>query len=191
MQQTARPHMSLRSKPIPCARLHGALRIALLAILAFTAIGAPSPTQAVEMANDPKGFRGIAWGSALGETANLTLVASSDRIKEYDVKPSPQLLGEATVDSMHYVTIDDKFARVTIRYQGQKTHRQVMTYLQSQFGPIDRTPGQMAAGSLQQFNWRGVETEVNLTYEVKRDRGLLFIESRALAPIFTESLGGQ
>lgn len=148
-------------------------------------------TFAVSMVNDPNGFQAIPWGAPLPESSDWVLAGSGDRIREFERKQGPPRLGDATVESLRYVTIDGKFARVAVRYQGRAAHLQIMSYLEAQFGPIDRTPGQVAGGFLQQFNWRGDETEINLTYEVKKERGLVFIESRALSQVFNENIGGQ
>jgi len=148
-------------------------------------------TFAVSMVNDPNGFQGIPWGAALPESPDWILASSGDRIREFERKQGPPRLGDATVESLRYVTIDGKFARAVVRYQGRAAHQQIMSSLEAQFGPIDRSPGQVAGGFLQQFNWRGDETEINLTYEVKKERGLVFIEGRALSPTFNENIGGQ
>src|SRR5207247_7337276 len=110
------------------------------------------------------------------------------RIKQFDLKQSPPRLGEITVESLRLVSIDGKFARVIVRYQGTKTHQLVLKHLQSQFGPLDLTPGQIASGLLQQFTWFGPESEVNLTYDVKRDRGIIFFASRLIASEIDEDL---
>jgi hypothetical protein len=164
----------------------------VLALLCSSELLCSSVTFAVNMVNDPNGFQGMPWGSPLPEAPDWVLASSSDRIKEFERKLGPPpLMGDAKVESIRYVTIDGKFARVAVRYQGQAAHQQIMSYLEAQFGPIDRTPGQVAGGFLQQFNWRGDETEINLTYEVKKERGLVFIESRALSQVFNENIGGQ
>ncbi len=160
-------------------------------MLCVVSLFAPGLAAAGSMVNDPKGFQGIPWGSPLAERPELTEVGSGDRIKDYERKDGPPVLGSIPVSSLRLSTIEGKFARVTIRYQGGQTHRQILTYLQSQFGPIDVTPGQLAAGAEQQFNWRGTDTEVNLTYQRMGERGLLFIESRSLAPKFVEGVGCQ
>ena len=132
----------------------------------------PAPASAGNLANDPQGFRGIPWGSSLTELE----------------KQEPLTLGEARVDSMRLYTIDGKFARVAIYYRGQSIHTLVLAYLETKFGPIDRAPGSMVRGLNQQYNWRGTETEINLTYQGQGERGFLFIESRMLAPSLTEAL---
>ena len=53
---------------------------------------------------------------------------------------------------------------------------------------IDRSPGAASRGLDQQYNWRGPETEVNLTYGEAKQQGYLFIESRLLAPRFNEGI---
>ncbi len=111
-----------------------------------------------------------------------------ERLSEFDLKDGPPTLGDAKVESVRFIAIDQQFARVVIRYTGRKTHDQVLAYLQTQYGTLDRTPGSMMRGLNQQFNWRGSETEVNLMYEAARDRGFVFIESRLLAAKFNEGL---
>ncbi|MBK9307789.1 MAG: hypothetical protein IPM58_12040 [Nitrospira sp.] len=55
-----------------------------------------------------------------------------------------------------------------------------MRYLQSQYGPLDHTPGQIAVGSVKVYAWHGVHTEVTLRFESKIERGIIFFESRTL-----------
>jgi hypothetical protein len=141
------------------------------------------------MVNDPQGFGGIAWGSAFKESADYRLVESSTRIKGYELTQGPPPLGEAKMETMRFLTIDGKFARVTARYEGKQTHAQVIAYLEAKYGPLDRTPGQFSGGGmLQHLNWRGPETEINLTFDAKRERGVIFIESRTLMPVFQDAV---
>lgn len=160
----------------------------VLAILCLPALLFAPTASAVSMVNDPKGFQGIPWGTALADSPDVTLIEATGQIKQFDLKQSPPRLGEITVESLRLVSIDGKFARVIVRYQGIKTHQSVLEYLQSQFGPLDLTPGQIASGLLQQFTWFGPESDVTLTYDVTRDRGLIFLESRALTPKFDEGM---
>jgi hypothetical protein len=146
------------------------------------------PASAADMVNDPQGFRGITWGSSLAEVPNLKLVESLERVKGYELKDGPPAFGEARVDSVRFFMVDGQFGRVTVHYQGKQTHDAILVYLQQQFGPIDRSPGSMMRGLNQQFNWRGSETEVNLTYEARRERGFVAIESRNLTPRFNDAL---
>ena len=82
---------------------------------------------------------------------------------------------------MRFITVDDRFARVTVRYQGKETHDQLLAFLQSRYGSLDRTPGQFAGGAVKLFAWQGVETEVSLRYETRTDRGIIFFENPSLA----------
>jgi hypothetical protein len=88
---------------------------------------------------------------------------------------------------MQFVTSEGKFARVTVRYQGKATHDQILAYLQSLYGALDRTPGQIAGGSVKFFSWTGFETDVNLRYEAGTDRGIIFFESQELRRKMTDS----
>ena len=170
--------------------LHAPFTVFTLAAgLICSIVLAPAPSaHAVSMTNDPKGFNSIPWGTALDGRPELTLANSSPHIKEYDLKSGPLQLGEAKVDMMRLSTLDDKFARVTIRYRGRSVHTQVLAYLQAQYGSLDRTPGQTMRGVNQQYNWRGTDTEINMTYEGHGERGFLFIESTVLAPRYSDLL---
>lgn len=131
-----------------------------------------------------RGFYGIPWGASLAERNELKLVESTEHIQGYELKDGSPLLGEAKVSMLRFVATDGQFARVAIRYSGEKNHAHMLTYLQSIFGPIERSPGSMMRGLNQQFTWRSDETEVNLTYRSYQERGSVFIESRTLAPRF-------
>ncbi|MGQ0811488.1 MAG: hypothetical protein ACT4OO_09730 [Nitrospiraceae bacterium] len=146
------------------------------------------PAAAVSMVNDPKGFRNIPWGVALAAVPDLTVSRTATTITEYVSKNGPLTLGETPVDTILFSSIDGQFARVTIRYRGETIHRQVVAYLEQQFGLLERIPGQMLRGMNQQFNWRGTETEINVTYEANSERGYVFFESRSLSPRFNEGL---
>jgi hypothetical protein len=170
----------------------------VLAVVAFAMVAGgpggpfgPALLLAVPMTNDPGGFLDFPWGSALEGKADLSPPEGGGRVKEYDLKRTPLRLGDVSVGSIRLVTIGGKFARAVVRYTGNDTHQSLLASLQRWFGPLDLTPGQLAAGEEQSFNWRGPDTEIHLTYLVRRERGVLFIESRSLAQQFNEDLGGQ
>jgi hypothetical protein len=135
-----------------------------------------------------KDFYGIPWGANLAEHNELKLVESTEHVQSYEWKDRTPLLGEAKLSLLRFVATDGQFARVAIRYSGEKNHAHVLTYLQSIFGPTERAPGSMMRGLNQQFTWRSDETEVNLTYQSFQERGSVFIESRTLAPRFNDVL---
>ena len=148
------------------------------------------PASAADLLNDPKGFHGIPWGASLESNPDFMLVAPGERVKGYDLKNGPAPLGEVRVDSMRFFSLNNKFARVAIRYRGKHAHNQILAYLQSHFGAADQAPGEMMRGLNQQFTWKGTDSQVNLTYEDMGERGFLFFESRVLAPQFLDNLGG-
>ena len=88
---------------------------------------------------------------------------------------------------MRFVTFEGQFSRVTVRYQSKAIHDQILVYLQSLYGSLDRTPRQIAAGSVKFFSWTGFETDVTLRYETGTDRGIIFFESQDLRRKMTES----
>jgi hypothetical protein len=143
---------------------------------------------AVPMMNDPKGFHNIAWGAALTARQDMEATRSGPHINEYRRKTEPPSFAGAEMTSILYVSVDDQFARVTIRYQGEHVHARVLNFLETQFGPLEHIPGQMARGLNQQYNWRGSESEINLTYQASTERGYIFIDSRTLAPRFNDHI---
>ncbi len=109
-------------------------------------------------------------------------------IAEYLHKAEPSSFAGTQMTRVLYVSIDDQFARVIIQYQGDHVHRQVLGFLENRFGRLERVPGQMARGLTQQYNWRGPDTEINLTYQAGTEHGYVFIDSRTLAPRFNDYL---
>lgn len=141
---------------------------------------------AVPMQNDPNGFEGIPWGATFSESDTFIKVEDTGRSQTYELKTRAPSLGSAKVDSMRFMTVEGKFARVTVRYQGTVTHDQILAYLQSLYGSLDRTPGQFTSGPVKFFSWTGFETDVNLRYETGTDRGIIFFESQELRRKITE-----
>jgi hypothetical protein len=90
------------------------------------------------------------------------------------------MLGTTPVDSLRITTFKSRFGRVTVRYSGASTHEAILTYLQSVYGPLDRTPGQIAVGPVKVYAWHGTETDITLRFEANVERGIIFFESRTL-----------
>jgi hypothetical protein len=153
-----------------------------MAVVPLYAIGAGT------MAQDPHGFQNIPWGARLAELPGLQLADPGERITGFEFTDGPPRLGQAQVDSVRLSAIEGKFARAAVHYNGRKTHELIMSYLESQFGPIDRSPGSMVRGLNQQYNWRGDDTEINVIYQSFGERGVVFLESRELAPRFNDTL---
>lgn len=135
---------------------------------------------AVPMIEDPNGFEGIPWGATLSESETFGKVEDAGRFKTYEIKAGSPTIGPAKVESMKFITIDDKFARVTVRYQGKEAHEKILAWLQTRFGPLDRTPGQFSVGPVKFYAWQGFETEITMRYESQMDRGIIFFESQIL-----------
>lgn len=141
---------------------------------------------AVPMKEDPNGFEGIPWGSTLSESETFGKVEDAGRLKTYELKAGSPALGSIKVESMKFTTIDEKFARVTVRFKGKAAHDEILTFLQSRYGPLDRTPGQFSVGPVKFYAWQGFETEVTMRYETRTDNGIIFFESQTLRSKLTE-----
>jgi hypothetical protein len=164
------------------------MRVMLGLLGLFLLLLRPSLSDAVSMTNDPKGFQNIVWGAALKVRTDLEPTRKGPNIIEYQFKNTPPSFANIPVESVRLSTVDDQFARVTIRYQGEETHKRILAYLEAEFGRTEHLPGQMLRGLNQQYNWRGSESEINLTYQASTERGFIFLDSRTLAPRFNDLL---
>jgi hypothetical protein len=165
-------------------RVHQSFRFLAGGILVFLLMCAT--VLAVPMTNDPDGFEGIPWGVALSESDTFGMIENAGRLKTYELKTGSPALGPAKIESMKFMTIDDKFARVTVRYQGKEAHDQILAFLQSRYGPLDHTPGQFSVGPVKFYAWQGFETEVTMRYETRTDSGIIFFESQTLRAKLTD-----
>jgi len=141
---------------------------------------------AVPIVNDPNGFEDIPWGASFSEGEHFGKVEDAGRLQTYEIKGTAPSLGTTPVDSMRFTTFEGKFGRVTVRYSGKDTHEKILSYLQSKYGPLDRTPGQIAVGPIKVYAWHGFDTEITLRYETKAERGIIFFESRTLREKLSE-----
>ena len=162
------------------------LRPVLLVALSLTVWLTGSFALAVPIEDDPNGFEGIPWGASFSEGEHFGKVEDAGRLQTYEIKGAAPALGTTPVDAMRFTTFDGKFGRVTVRYTGKLTHEQILNYLQSKYGPLDRTPGQIAVGPVRVYAWHGFNTEVTLRYETKAEQGIIFFESRTLREKLSE-----
>lgn len=140
------------------------------------------------MANDPNGFQNLTWGVALTASPDLEVTRAGPHVNEFQLKNGAPSYAGIPVESLRFLAVDDQFARVTIRYQGGERHKEILAYLERQFGSLEHIPGQMLRGLNQQYTWRGTDTEINLTYHANTERGFIFIDSRTLAPRFNDRI---
>jgi hypothetical protein len=155
-------------------------RVTRVAIVVLCLLDSSPSALGVPIVNDPNGFEDISWGTILSATEHFVKIEDAGRVQTYEQRGRTLLLGLATVDSIRFTTFEKKFGRVTIRYSGKEAHEDILTYLQSKYGPLDRTPGQITVGSVKVYAWHGVHTEVTLRFETRLDRGIIFFESRTL-----------
>src|SRR5437016_1607781 len=122
-------------------RHHAGRHLALLGLL--LCMSGPFLAHAVPMVNDPKGFQSLSWGVALTTRPDLKIASAGPHVNEYQLRDSQPLFAGIPVESLRFLSVDQQFARVTIRYQGDDRHEQILTYLEQQFGSLERVPGQM------------------------------------------------
>lgn len=169
---------------------HSVIRLLTRMLLGGTACVAliilATAAQAVPMVNDPDGFEGMKWGSTLSTSEDMKLVEDTGRHKTYELKSGEAKLGDTAVSSLRFTSVEDKLARVTVRYEGKEAHDKILAFLQSRYGPLDRTPGQFSVGPVKFYSWQGFDTEVTLRYQTKTDLGIIFFESQNLRALMND-----
>lgn len=145
---------------------------------------------AVPIVNDPNGFEGLPWGAPVGESDQLKQVEVAGTLRSFEPKTGTPALNAIPVDVLRYTTFEGKFGRVLVRYHGKDTHDRILAYLQSTYGPLDRTPGQISVGPIRVYAWHGFETEITMRYESRAEEGVIFFESRTLREKLAEGNSG-
>ncbi|MDT3778392.1 hypothetical protein PJI16_12560 [Nitrospira sp. MA-1] len=174
--------MSLQSftRPYPTISLR------ILFIICFCQFPWTPALSATPIENDPKGFFGSLWGHSLRERSDLKQIDSLNSLQIYTIKLGAPQLGSIELESVKLYTIDGKYVRALFHYKGEATHNSLLQYLENEFGKSNDPYGSMIRA--QQYNWRGPDTEIALTYHGFRDRGILAVESRIYAPLLLDSL---
>ncbi len=152
----------------------------------FCLLGWASSVSAAPILNDPNGFEDLLWGTIWSETEQFVKIDDAGRIRTYEPHGHTPMLGTTAVDSLRFTTFENKFGRVTVRYSGTGAHEEIMRYLQSKYGPLDHTPGQIAVGPVKVYAWHGGHTEVTLRFESRLAQGVIFFESRTLPEKLTD-----
>lgn len=155
-------------------------RVTRAAIVILCLLDSSPSAFGVPIVNDPNGFEDIPWGTSLSEGERFAKIEDAGRLQIYERNGRPPLLGTTEVDSIRFTTFEKKLGRVTVRYRGKETHEKILPYLQSKYGPLDRTPGQITVGPVKVYTWHGFHTEVTLRFEAGPDRGIIFFESLTL-----------
>ena len=106
----------------------------------------PFLAHAVPMVNDPNGFQSMTWGVALTAKPDLEVTTPGLHVNEFQSRDGAPSYAGIPVERVRFLSVDDQFARVTIRYQGTDRHKQILAYLEQQFGSLERIPGQMMRG---------------------------------------------
>ncbi len=143
---------------------------------------------ATPIIHDPQGFFGSPWGQSLEDRPDLKKVDSTETLGIFTVLSGPPQVEGIAFESVKLYSLEGKYARALFRYRGESVHKQILDWLESQYGKIQQSYGSMMRGLNQQYTWRGPETEIAITYHGFRQRGLLIAESRIFAPLFLDAL---
>ena len=161
-------------------------RVGLYAGFTLCLILQCNPAPAVPIEEDPNGFEDIPWGTILSDTDRFVKISDTGHTQTFERKDQPPMLGGTPVDTIRFTAFQNRFGRVTIRYHGSTAHEAILKHLQSAYGPLDRTPGQIAVGPVKVYAWHGFQTEVTLRFEANVERGIIFFESRTLPERWSE-----
>ncbi|WP_447980500.1 hypothetical protein [Candidatus Nitrospira bockiana] len=150
-----------------------------------------SPVFAESLLKDPNGFQNLIWGASLRDRSDLQETESTKVnegligiISVYEVRGGAAPIGDVPIDQLLFYAINGKFVRAVIHYSGLEHHKQLLAYLQSEFGPLDRSLNKR--GYRIQGVWLGENTGIEVMYRTDTDRGVVFFESRTIRPNFVD-----
>jgi hypothetical protein len=69
---------------------------------------------ALDQEKEPKGFRGIEWGTDLSKNKEFILLDGDEGLKRYNRINDKMKIGEIKVGNIYYITYKDKFYSVVI-----------------------------------------------------------------------------
>ncbi len=141
------------------------LAILLLLILLI------SPTVSIAFQNEPKGFRGIVWGTNIRELSDMELSTDAGSIIFYKRKNDKMKIGDADIEKIIYGFDYGRFFFVQIEFNNLSNLRKIKNTLYQLYGRAD-----YFSESIEDYMWLGSNTykgKIELTYDKTLERGIV------------------
>jgi len=146
------------------------LKAAVLTLLIITSLNA----QAYQ--NEPDGFRGIKWGTALQENeAEMSLVESGKTTNYYQRKDDKMEIGAASLERLAYGYTGNQLSTVIISTEGYDNQQALIETLKAQFGR-----GYKPNRYMDTYLWQGPTTTIYLNCKSVRSSCSLIFSSKEM-----------
>jgi hypothetical protein len=105
--------------------------------------------------NEPDEFRGIKWGTNIGQLTDMVLSGDSGEEKFYLRKNDKMQIGDATLDTLEYAFYKERFFAVFIKFKGDTNSDSLWDTLSYVYGKSDGKG--LEVGS---FYWEGTTVKL-------------------------------
>ncbi|ABK18157.1 hypothetical protein Sfum_2477 [Syntrophobacter fumaroxidans MPOB] len=133
-----------------------ALGLALVAVYMLT-LAAPS---------EPVDFRGVRWGSGIGDASGLTPLAEDGNLKSYEKKNEVLKLEDVNLDKVIYAFYKDRFYQGIAYFRSEADLPKLKQILTRLYGD----PVQLEQ-STNKFFWNGENVSLLLSYDAQSGTG--------------------
>jgi hypothetical protein len=146
------------------------------------------PAGGARIIDDPNGFNGYTWGTAMAAFPSLKLVkdlGSTDFVSSvgvYEIPGETLALNGVPVSEIHYRFIDGQLESVQLRYAGRENREKLMRWVEDHYGKVTPADRKMVNA----VQWFGDKTTVTLSWNFTSQQGMLLFISQALNHKFNE-----
>ena len=137
----------------------------------FGVLLVPYSTLAFE--NEPTGFRGIEWWTHISKLPEMNLLDDKDAVRLYVRDGDPLEIGDAKLQDIWYVFVNDRFSKVIITYTSDSNHEALKRTLFGAFGA-----GHPLTAEGWQHHWLGVRVRIIMEYDKASGLGTLELNAK-------------
>ena len=143
--------------------MHRSSRVCIIAVALLWLVTVP--VSAPAFSNEPDGFRGIKWGTKIGQAQGMVLVEDKGNEKYYARPDDKMKIGDARVDKIVYGFYRDEFFTVTIGFSTLMhfmSLKETLTNLYSEWAQQKEKD---------KYYWAGTKVYVSIDYRPDRGDG--------------------
>lgn len=133
-----------------------------------------------KIGSEPKGFRGIKWGSSLN---SLKEMQDCTRIEKANLTECSRIgdknsIGKAKLEYIKYHFWNNKFYFVYIKFMEEEDYHYLVSVMRDTYGEPAKTEDKMVKAMAS--GWLGENTEITIYYYTEKRYGMLMINSTSL-----------
>ena len=131
------------------------------------------PCFAIAFENEPGGFRGIEWWTHISKLPEIKLLDDKDVVRLYVRDEDPLEIGNAKLQDIWYVFVNDRFSKVIITYTSDSNHEALKRTLFGAFGA-----GHPLTAEGWQHYWLGLRVRIIMEYDQASSLGTLELNAK-------------